>query len=47
MRRRVTAVLALALAFGGVACEASGGIDREGGEINVDVGEDDGGENGG
>lgn len=46
MRRRATALLALALVFGGVACEASGGINEEGGEINVDVGED-GGEDGG
>jgi hypothetical protein len=43
--RRVSALLALALIFGGVACEASGSIDDEGGNIDVDVGEN-GGEGG-
>jgi hypothetical protein len=44
--RGVPALLALALIFGGVACEASGEIDDEGGNIDVDVGEN-GGEGGG
>jgi hypothetical protein len=43
--RSASALLALALIFGGVACEASGEIDDEGGNVDVDVGEN--GEGGG
>lgn len=39
MRRSVPTLLALALILGGVACEASGSIDDEGGRLDVDVGE--------
>jgi hypothetical protein len=43
--RSVSTLLALALVFGGVACEASGNVGDEGGELDVDVGEN-GGEGG-